>query len=207
MASLRGGGFGDSRQRRVRGLQWHLPKATLPRRLLANGIPMACNRSACKQSRSAHPVRAPKEDHWPCHWLSAAHKPRATALAWERGDFQLILSRPTPPPRRFCFAIAQSRSVAVPWVRAQGAHCGTVSHKAIACHLMCRWRGAFGGGDPSDDAIGRRVPPAAPRLWKSICFTLRHPPRRLLAIGIIMVLPLGVAQAVPQCAPRARTQG
>ena len=42
------------------------------------------HRLSAEQSCSARPVRAPKEEHWPCHWQSAAHKRRATALACER---------------------------------------------------------------------------------------------------------------------------
>ena len=49
---------------------------------------------SAEQSCRARPVRAPKEEHWPCHWQSAAHKRRATALACERPALRSPLSHP-----------------------------------------------------------------------------------------------------------------
>ena len=65
------------------------------------------------------------------------------------------------------------------------------AHGALAKHLQCHWRGAFGG----------------PRQW--IAFVLSEgihspkTPRHWVAFA----LPLACAHAVLQCAPRARTKG
>ena len=76
------------------------------------------------------------------------------------GEGSVLRDWPFPaisPPRRFCFAIARLQSVAVPWVRAQGAHGKTAAHGPKAKPM-----GTFSGG-------GRA--PAPPQMAKQ---SLRH---------------------------------